>query len=1227
MNSVAGLAQDDKLYGDYADAPVFVNNEQWSVPTAAAFTVVDGDDTLDGAGGNDTLTGGGGNDVLLGGDGLDTLLGGDGNDQLNGGARGAGWTDVLTGGAGADAFMLSYTSDASTVSDGSSFWGSYAANYVPGVASSAVSAGVDALAEAAAEEFFGGLAGSVLLGGLDTALGGITENALGFLFGQKQTPTPQPTTEDVMVVTDFDPREDVLFLPLPSTDATTLTVNTSYFAASAAGANGQTGWGVEFAKGTTNSIYAEVFLAQDFLDAFGITENSAFAEDFLTDVFNNSLTIGDDGITNTQAVYPFPINAGSYTDGAVPAIADTPVPFQAPSGTTTKVFGAFGPLSMVAPTTTTTGVYVSGTNLGDILSVNPAFFAPANATWSGTLTSQTSRVMAFAGDDIIFGGNGIDVIDGGDGNDVIYGIGHESVETVETFSGDAGDDLIYLGWTSMSALADGGDGNDTASFLYVDGEVTAELYTLTTDPKTNPNATSTSNVDSLISRYALSNVENLEGGNYNDTLTGNGGDNVLSGLGGDDWLTGAAGDDTMIGGDGYDMVRFASSPTGGVTVDLAGNGGAGLWLDAYGGSDTVDRSSVEAYAGTPTDDQFKGDEGNSANALYSADFYGLGGDDFLLGSGGDELLDGGDGDDIILGQSGADTLEGGDGNDELYGGPDSGPDGDDSIIGGAGNDIIFGNAGNDTLIGGAGIDTIYGGGGDDVFVIAAADGATSMISDFVQGVDLIGLAGGLTFDDLTLSGSDILYQGVILATLNIQATPLTQNDFTTIDLEVASAPITDGGDGTSGDDGLVGSEFDDTLSGGSGNDMLEGYGGNDDLSGGSGSDVIGGGDGDDAIRAGSGDDTATGGTGGDSVMGGSGDDVLAGAGGDDLVTGDNGNDDLSGGSGMDSLAGGDGDDNLLGGPGADTLDGGDGDDEIFGDEIAPASGYAVTIAFKSESAAYQNTYGRYDTATGEAHILAANTDLATNPDIFRFETTLTLSPEEIDTLGFFLIPDGHTENAGPGGPLAGGDPTALDLMVVDDGGVWRIMDTQSGAVLGGKGAAAYFTEAEKNADRADHVRADGDLWSDGAMTQAWEDLFDLGDRDFNDVVLQLNLPAGVAPAADDSLVGGDGDDRLFGNGGADTLDGGDGDDRLRGGLGEDMLIGGEGDDIFVLAAGEGLDTIVDFEMGADLIGLGGGLSLDALSFDGSNIMLGEEKLATLDGVDTSTLGEFDVFML
>jgi Ca2+-binding RTX toxin-like protein len=74
----------------------------------------DGDDELEGGAGDDFLLGGAGNDVLLGGAGNDTLDGGDGDDYFDGGAE----NDVLAGGAGVDAYLIRGGMGADTVTDG-----------------------------------------------------------------------------------------------------------------------------------------------------------------------------------------------------------------------------------------------------------------------------------------------------------------------------------------------------------------------------------------------------------------------------------------------------------------------------------------------------------------------------------------------------------------------------------------------------------------------------------------------------------------------------------------------------------------------------------------------------------------------------------------------------------------------------------------------------------------------------------------------------------------------------------------------------------------------------------------------------------------------------------------------------------------------------------------------------------------------------------------------------
>jgi Ca2+-binding RTX toxin-like protein len=117
-------------------------------------------------------------------------------------------------------------------------------------------------------------------------------------------------------------------------------------------------------------------------------------------------------------------------------------------------------------------------------------------------------------------------------------------------------------------------------------------------------------------------------------------------------------------------------------------------------------------------------------------------------------------------------------------------------------------------------------------------------------------------------------------------------------------------------------------------------------------------------------------------------------------------------------------------------------------------------------------------------------------------------------------------------------------------------------------------------------------------------------------------------AGNDSIDGGNGSDILFGNAGNDTLIGGIGTDFLVGGAGDDLLDGGNGsdtlrgglgEDIFVFAAGEGIDTITDFSLGTDKIGLTGGLTFGQLSFSGNQIRIGSDVLAVLTGVNTNTL--------
>lgn len=118
-------------------------------------------------------------------------------------------------------------------------------------------------------------------------------------------------------------------------------------------------------------------------------------------------------------------------------------------------------------------------------------------------------------------------------------------------------------------------------------------------------------------------------------------------------------------------------------------------------------------------------------------------------------------------------------------------------------------------------------------------------------------------------------------------------------------------------------------------------------------------------------------------------------------------------------------------------------------------------------------------------------------------------------------------------------------------------------------------------------------------------------------------------AGNDYLYGQDGSDRLIGGAGNDYLYGGNGDDLLNGGAGNDYLYGQAGADIFVLASGNGTDTIYNFQDGIDKLGLFGGLTYGALTISASGnntsirITSTNQVLATLTAINPSLIGEND----
>jgi hypothetical protein len=206
---------------------------------------------------------------------------------------------------------------------------------------------------------------------------------------------------------------------------------------------------------------------------------------------------------------------------------------------------------------------------------------------------------------------------------------------------------------------------------------------------------------------------------------------------------------------------------------VAGTLGRGAWTF----SNIREQLSIGVTKnGTSNDDNLIGSSRNDTLKSFNAQdiLQGLAGDDFLDAGDGDDKLFGGEGNDILLGGSGQDLLFGDAGNDHLDGG-----DGDDKLFGGEGNDILLGGQGQDQLVGDAGDDILRGGSGDniltgglgkDIFVISTEGKNT--ITDFLDGLDLIGLTEGLTFGSLSIVAQN---GGTFINTINNQPLAFLEN--------------------------------------------------------------------------------------------------------------------------------------------------------------------------------------------------------------------------------------------------------------------------------------------------------------------------------------------------------------------------------------------------------------------------------------------------------------------
>lgn len=658
-------------------------------------------------------------------------------------------------------------------------------------------------------------------------------------------------------------------------------------------------------------------------------------------------------------------------------------------------------------------------------------------------------------------------------------------------------------------------------------------------------------------------IENVSGGDGNDSITGNSvantlwggrGNDTLYGMDGSDTLYGAFGDDTLDGGTGNDTLQ----------------GGAGndtYYLDSLSdviienlneGTDTIYTASSYTLSNNLENIVLTGSgninaTGNAANNL-------------MIGNAGNNILDGGTGADTMSGGLGDDTYVVDNASDIVTENTNAGNDTvqsyihyvmagnlenaqilgaaalsllgntlDNIITGNSGNNIINGGEGNDSIDGGAGNDTLHGGAGNDTFYIDSSGDV--VVENLNEGIDTVMTSASFVM------GPDI-ENAQLLGTANLS---------------------------------LMGNALNNILTGNSGNNIING---------GAGNDVIDGGAGNDILYCGGGSDTLIGGMGNDIfVIDGIGDTVIENNNeGIDTVqslstyslASVNNIENLTllglaninaTGNGQDNIITGNAGSNILdGGGGNDTLVGGDGNDTYYIDSVSDVITETATGGVDTVFAAW-------------SFILAANLENLTLQGSGHFTGTG-------NSLNNTLT--GNTGN----NVLNGG--TGNDVLIGGAGDDTYIIDSASDVIIESVNGGIDTVQA------FDHYAMGANLENAQLMGSA-----------------TLSL---LGNTSDNVLTGNSASNIINAGAGNDTVDGGAGNDTLYGGTGDDTFIVDSPLDVVIEKVNEGNDTIVtaasftlapnsnieNLTLGGsgDINGTGDGLNNTITGNSGNNILNG-----------------------
>ncbi|MGB5792578.1 beta strand repeat-containing protein, partial [Poseidonibacter sp.] len=780
VENLKGGTQGDTLYGSSDSNKLYGN---------------DGSDTLDGRAGVDSLYGGIGNDTLIGGAGDDFIDGGDDNDTVDYSST----TNAvnLTLADGVDTATASIAGgESDTIRNVENIIGSQASDVLTG------NSGVNTLTGGGGNDTFKASGGEDVIKGNTNGTDTLDYSSRGTLNG---------------------------------TDGIKITLN-----------------------GESESILKENGTNKDHLYSIeNITGTQA--DDTITGDDNSNTLKGGAGDDTLQGG-----NGNDYlVGGDNTAVGDTVDYSYVSDGVNLKGVN----VDLDSNGTKGQGINLNNSSL-DILEGIENVIGSNNAdTLSGDSSNNTldgrggdDTLQGGAGDDVFKGGDGVDTVDYSDvtvklnidlgslnPTEVAVGQGIDTFEAIEGVIGGTNDDILkgtdgannlrgYKGDDTLIGFGvtdttngttdslDGGEGTDTVSYSFSMKDITLDLSLGDTEQTSGEG------------KVVITNVENLEGGFGDDTLTGNNDKNTLIGGFGSDVLIGKGKNDTLDGGKDTESHRIKITNTATAFVIVIGS----ITLTADAAAEDMMLDDIVSKFNE------KNDDGSLGHIVKDGTDLLIQSDQTISVTNGTDtaqvFIDTVDYSDLVTEKIDVDLTKtteqvsvtdgtedskdtlidiekiiGTDNNDRFLGDANAntflGQAGNDYIDGGAGDDYIYGDAGDDTIIGGSGTDSLYGGVGDDTFKAVFGDG-----KDFVDGG-----TGSDTVDYSSYSSAN----GNISIDLDGSSSTKVKIDGVEEDtIQNIENIVTGGGKdtlhGDSENNTLISNDNDDTLSGGEGNDYLDG---------------------------------------------------------------------------------------------------------------------------------------------------------------------------------------------------------------------------------------------------------------------------------------------------------------------------------------------------------------------------------------------------------------------